>query len=637
MSKKSGGLFEQHVVKFVFGIVGLVSIWLLLTCFVSSPNKVIYNGKKLSPGQIDTYVLEHARHLEQKLRRPPEIHEPYKPKINEFVAKMDSAIGEIDAGVYVPAPPYKEGQVIDDRKYALPKVGEIDDIEAGHIRAVVYMPTEEISEQKKYGQIETEPNDLDLVTVTARFDVWRLYENFYESFAGSAVEESWRDPCLAKPIFAAVELQRQKQLKDGSWSQWQRLQRSSIDPYKSTFKIIEKLDELPPGGMKVRLLQFDSPAVRAALLQPAAYEIASAEEEWFPPSLYKKYKERIKEMKLLERRQAREQQKQERDRARDEARAERARRMAERARTSASSDVLDDSTAMADESRTTATTRTTRMSRLERLKEREADSERPEQKSEQTRTISTNDIYNEFNKIRITGNTDFSKMRQPLMFWAFDDTARPGESYRYRIRLGVFNPLAGTERIEQRYEHLRENVILWSEFSDVSNIVEIPEILYLFATKAQESTKKVEVTVCRYSLGYWYTKAFWVSPGELIGKVIKYEPSETEQGITLPEQIDYSTGAILVDLVEVNDWFLGRGLRQRRYLDMVYGFGQNKLLHMPVGIRFWANDVQFKFNEIKKLEKMSKKPWRDFGTRTGPSEKDMQGAEGEYMEPDVFY
>ena len=611
MVKKGGGFFEEHIEKIVLGAVGLLCLWLFTARVLISPNYVRYDGRKFTSGQIDRYIRSQAGRLEERLSRSPEPPEQYPVKVNDFIARMDSAISGIDGGLYPPVPAFSLGGIIDDRKYSLPQIGRLEDVEVGHIRAVVYVPVEEVYEQKTYMQVQNEPNDIDFVTVSAKFDVARLYEDFFESFAGSSVEQSWRDPCLAQPVFAAVELHRQQQLAGGRWSDWQVIPRTRIDHRREMFRIVEVLAELPAGGLKVRMLQFDNAQVQADLLQPAAYKIASAEEKWFPPLLHRKYLQRIKEIKVRQRRQVRQMEKEDRERYLEKARAD---RIAKRAAQKAA--VSDESTGSLDEGKKSRTTK-------QRQRQRGREPGRLERSTEATRALSTADIYEQFSNILITAETDFAWMRDPVLFWAHDDTVEPGKKYRYRVRLGVFNPIAGTNQFAEGDEQLRNQVILWSRLSDVTKVVEVPRVLYFFSWKVQETLKRVEVIVCRYVLGYWYMKPFVVSPGEVIGKVAKYEPGGAEAGVVVPERIDYSTEAVLMDVVAVNDWLRTRGLQPRRYVDMLHSFDGSVVEHMPIGMRFWADDVRLKFNQIKRLANEVKKPLRAWGSRI-----DEMGIEG---------
>jgi len=152
----------------------------------------------------------------------------------------------------------------------------------------------------------------------------------------------------------------------------------------------------------------------------------------------------------------------------------------------------------------------------------------------------------------------------------------------------------------------------------VTEPVEIPKTLYFFPREIQEAARTVTIRICRYVLGYWYGKDFPVKVGEVIGKAVEYEAEaeatdETAQApedVTVPETIDYSTGAVLVDIVPVSDWDGGNNLRARNYFDMLYSFDAVNIKHMPIKTRYWTDELQAKFNEIKKLEEELKEPLR---------------------------
>ena len=613
MRKKGTNFFEEHVEKIVLAGVVLVCIWFLITHVLIGPNYIKYDNKKFGPGEIDSYISKQAEVLEEKLNRKPEPKQPYKPRFDDFTALLDSTIRDIDTDLIIPQPIITK-DVNDNRAYRLPLLGEANDISVEHIRAVAYVPTEVVNEENTYSQEGSEPNDIDFVTVEAKFDVVGLYDKFYESFTGENVREEWRDPCLAKPIFAAIQLQRQELLPTGSWSDWQVVPRANIDHRKKTFEVIEDLEDLPAGGIKVRLLQFDNPVVRMDLLQPEAYRIASAKEEWFPPSLRKEYLEYQREIDVQEKRDARAAEKKEREQGR------------ERSRT---------------------TTRRpggggppgygggggpfggggggppigggglgARSSSRSRRRARKPERERPE-KTEEISKKTTTDVYEKFNDILLTEQKDIAEMDEPLLFWAHDDTVELEKSYRYRIRLGVFNPVAGTNQFSKQDKSLRNKVILWGNFSGASEAVHIPGKLYFFPTNIQEATETVTVQVARYVLGYWYSKDFTVKQGEVIGKVSEYKitKEEQEKNVTVPKTVDYTTGAVLVDVMPVNDWSGGKNLRPRHYFDVLYSFDGTDIDHIPVKSRNWDEQLQVKYGEIKKSEKEPKEPLQDWGTK----------------------
>jgi hypothetical protein len=639
MRKKGGNFFEEHVEKIVLAPVVLVFIWLLITRVVISPNKVVlYAGVKLGPGDIDRRISQEAELLKLKLEGKPEPLPPYKPRVDAFTGLVDLPIGDIDIGLYWPLPIHSSTDVRDKRKYSVPWVGEVTDTTVSYIRAVAYEPVMEIDEENQYDMTVSRPNDIDFVTVEARFDVPGLYGRFYDSFAGGDVEkEGWRDPCLAEPVFAAVQLQRQELGADGSWGQWQILPRTRIDLHKKMFESVEEVGDLPPGGIKVRLLQFDDAEVRMALMQPEAYKIASAKEEWFPPSLHKKYVEYRQEIETEKERRAKETERLEREEEREKIRKEREElRKDRRGRTSETGLLSNqyggrrDSMRREDRLGTGRGGRGTRsrrdrgdlgdgtevLSRREEREERAREREARMAELRETSRTTLEDIYKELEDILITEKTNLKKLREPLLFWAHDDTLEPGNSYRYRIRLGVFNPIAGTNRFREQDEDLKNKIVLWSEFSEVEEIVKVPETLYFFPRDVKEAARVVTVNVARYTLGYWYSKDFMVKPGEVIGKVAEFEPADGEKILpTTPETIDYTTGVVLVDVVTVNDWSGGRNMYARRYYDMLYSFDGDNIEHIPVSTRYWDEELRVKLSEITRSQKEPKEPLRVWDTR----------------------
>ncbi|MDD5327061.1 MAG: hypothetical protein PHY02_04510 [Phycisphaerae bacterium] len=608
MSKKDSNFFEEHVEKIVLVVVGLVCFWLFITRVLFSPNYVKYDNDKFDAGSIDNHISKQTDALEMRLNRKPEPGQPYQPQADKFIALLDSAISDIDIGLSLPQPVISSRGISDNKAYRIPLIGEVNEVSVEHIRAVAYVPKEEAGTENVYDQSNSEPNDIDFVTVEAKFNVSGLYKRFHECFAGEHIPQDWRNRRLANPVFAAVQLQRQKLLSDGSWSDWQTVPRSKIDPRKEMFKIVEYVNDLPAGGVKVRILQFDDAKVKMDLLQPDAYQIASAKEEWFPPSLHRKYTDYQRERNVIERREAAAEKREEREGKRPERQG---RTTPTDTRSATSGRTPTESRGERGAAPVTARRTPSRKT------ERDLGNERPQKGKEVSITIE--DIYQGFNEISITESTDFTGMDEPLLFWAHDDTAEPGESYRYRIRLGVFNPIAGTNQFGEQDKSLKNKVVLWSKFSDTTETVNIPETLYIFPRDVQEATMTVTVQVSKYVLGYWYSKDFMVKQGEVIGEAGEYKITEDEEqrAVTVPKTVNYATGAVLVDIVPVNDWSGGNNLHARHFLDMLYSFDGKNIEHLPTKTRYWAESLLSKFNEIKRAEKEPKEPLRGWEGQAG--------------------
>jgi hypothetical protein len=266
-------------------------------------------------------------------------------------------------------------------------------------------------------------------------------------------------------------------------------------------------------------------------------------------------------------------------------------------------------------------------------------------------------IYDEYKEVKLTKETNFARMREDMMFWAHDDTVEPQKSYQYRIRLGVFNPVAGMNQVNERDAALSNKVILWSDFSNVTETVEIPGTLYFFAREVQEAAKTVSISVCRYMLGRWHKEDFIVGRGEVIGDVVETEPEEPEETetarssrrdslrrtgrrlsttatargrssveATVPEMIDYETGAVMVDTMAVSDWTGDKNMRTRHYYDLLYSYDGTNIEHMPVGMTYWDEDLRTAYSKISRLVKEEAEPFKPWsGGRGG-----MEGMGGDF-------
>jgi hypothetical protein len=232
-------------------------------------------------------------------------------------------------------------------------------------------------------------------------------------------------------------------------------------------------------------------------------------------------------------------------------------------------------------------------------------------------------LYGELEKLLIKEETNLSTMSEPLVFWAIDDTVEPGKNYRYRVRLGVFNPVAGTEKVSERDESSKDDTILWSAFSNETKSVHIPKMLYIFPLRV--AAKVVTFQVSRYLMGYWYNWNFVVQQGETIGTVVQNKAADAEeasakQDVVLPESVDYSTGAVLVDVTTVNGSSGaggGAGPTPRSPSDVLCSYDGKTMEHLPVGYGSWPKELQIRFNEIKKLADRTKKPWRRWADTFG--------------------
>jgi hypothetical protein len=485
--------------------------------------------------------------------------------------------------------------------------------------------------------------------------------------------------------------------------------RSRVESNRELFRVFERIGDLPPGGLDVRLMQFSPENVAMGLLQPESYQIASVEEEWFPPTYYSKFKDLQRKVDSEKRRDEKE--KDHKQTAPTDVRRDATNRGGQaggmygptqgggrgtpgagrgrgtpggmpggdpmynqqqrggRGGRTAGGPGMGGDPMMAGRGRSTK--------RGGPGDQMYGDMYGMPGEPGMRRKSTTNEVYWEFAKEMIAYREDLSKRDKPLLFWVFDDTVEPGKTYQYRVRLGVFNPVAGTDQIVDRDIDKKDQVILWSPYSPVTQPIEVQKRIYLFAKDVQDKASMATVEVARYSLGYWRSQDFQVKLGETIGKEMEpkkeddknrnrarmgggygyppgagpgadritgmrggppmgpgampgYMPPTPDQQ-NVPKAVNYRTGKVLVDLVPVNDWGNAPNLHPRMYHDMLYTDDGTRIEHMPVNASNWPKDLASAYQYIQTEKHKDPQPFRAFnkgGMRGRGGRGGMGGMEG---------
>jgi uncharacterized membrane protein YgcG len=632
MSKKRDNLFVRYVDKVVLGIIGILCLCLLWVFVLNSSTQEI-DGKKLGPGEIDNYIeKQQARQLLSRLEEAPEPKTYNKDRAAQFAEKFACSINNISDDVYISIPCYAGKVSVDSRVYQVPEIGEIDDVAVERVRSVAYVPVEPIGLNNPYTMVVTELGDIDFVTVEASFDVASLYKNFGQRFTGRAVRRDWHDKNLAKPVFAVVELERRRMLDNSGFGDWQLVPRTKIDYLKDMLgDIPEKIGD--KHTVNLLMVKFDEFSVQKDILQPEAYDFAASNENWLTPRFHKEY---AKLLKAEEEKLRKEQQQLDKGIGGRGGRGGQAgmggmtggRRGTgggrfggggtRGARTGASASGTRDRRAGTGGRRDNRGGRTNARTRTDYGRSGTADSARAlEDDKRKKKERKAEDVYKDFQKVLMTDKTKLDNKREPLVFWAHDDTVVPGKSYQYRIRLGVFNPIAGRDWFREDQQHFKEEPILWSKYSEATETVSVPLMMHFFPLDvALGEEKSVQIKVAKYHNGKWRSEDFKVRPGEMIGKVVEKQLKEGQgsrrlsgygqvaggSGSDSKEVVDYSTGAALVDVIQTSDWMGVNVLRQRDYADVLYTKDDVSIEHLAVKNRNWPTQLQQQFNVIKAAE-----------------------------------
>jgi hypothetical protein len=112
-----------------------------------------------------------------------------------------------------------------------------------------------------------------------------------------------------------------------------------------------------------------------------------------------------------------------------------------------------------------------------------------------------------------------------IRFWVHDATAQPGEKYRYRLRVGVNNPLFGRGALlkaEQKSE--ADASIVRGPWSEWSSPVEVDRSEYFFVTsvtpRSELGEARVSVELFKFYLGYYRKQTAGMNIGDpLVGDI----------------------------------------------------------------------------------------------------------------------
>lgn len=592
MKKKLLDILEKHIDKLILGVIGILSLAILWMFVIGSPYAVKYGSGKAGPGQIDKQIKTKAERLDSILKGKA-TEDPKKYSGNhaaEYVRTL--AAIDINENIFIPMPG-AGAVVLEDRSYKKPSIPPVTDVDVEVIRTAYFVPTEKIDSTVTYKDVQKEVGDLDLVSVQASLDVTSLYKSFQNCFDGRTVPADFRDETLAVPIFAAVQLQRQKKLENGQWTLWQTVERTKIDHRKEIFQVPQKIENVELGGIDLLVMNFGELEIQQDLLQPAPYDVAASNAEWLPPTLHKELSELIEKEESIKARESR-----------------------NKGRSGSGLSMYGES-----DRRYSGRLRTNR----------------PQEQ------VRTSDIIREdYQYMMLSDIVDLSTLSDELLtVWAHDDTVVPSNTYRYRIRVGLFNPTAGKGWFKGADAAFRDDVILWTEYSDTTEDVALARMMHFFPLKvARDNDKLASIQVSKFYQGKWQSHEFEVAVGDTIGEEITIEPEARESGSFYNrrraaeelEKIDFTSDAVFVDIVESGQSSLG-GYSSKAYQEILFTRDGETIEHLGLGKRSWSKDLLAAFNRVAEDEDL-------VFTLTGSSRSSIGvrgGGESGYDDEDDFF
>ena len=586
MGRTKSNIIELFIDKAVLAAAAIAALWILLAFVIGSPNSVKFNGEKIPPSKIDVTIRDEAENLQKKLQEKVQDGNQYKPQTSGYLALVENSVKIADANVNFPMPDYPANIGPGDRKYQLPKIGQIEKPSIAVVTMAAFVPTEELSNEVTYDKAEAKLEDIDLVTVESSINAKQLYDDFRSAFAGKNIPEEQKEEQYAKPVFAKVELQRRMLLEDGSWSQWTEVPRTKISQKKS-LELPAQADEY---GAQIALEQFAKSEVRDEVLQPPVYDNAIPVEKWICPPLYNERQKKIEKEKEEFKKQQLE--------------AEKTKKLQDKVAPKRQPSVQP-KTPPQSQRTPKSTPQTVTPHQVQPQKQPKPSAPAATENRQQPKT----DEDQQFNELVLSEKTNPAGFEK-LVFWAHDDTAVSGEKYQYRIRIGILNPIAGKPWFNEDQKDLQSQVVLFSNFSesDPNKPVEIPRHLYFFATDNRENEKgrfldkTAEIKVARYTLGNWVTKTFSVKIGDKIGDVIEATGTSLEKAGIQADSIDLSTGNVMVDTRRATEWAGTGALRAKEFYELLYSKPGQDIQTMPIKERYWPEEIIKVYKEIDDAE-----------------------------------
>jgi len=590
-------ILENQIDKIVLGVIALISLFLLWVYVIGSPYSVEIDRRRLGPGDIDRYIKQKVEQALPAMEQPavPVVYD--KTYLADFDQYVRCAVPQLST-LSVPYPGAGDIVIEEERMYALPQIPPLTDVAVAALRGAAQLPTEEIGPDRPYKQVVCELGDIDLITVSAKLNVQNLYNNFMQSFKGPRLKSSWQDPVLAKPVFAKLELQRRVKQGDGTWGDWETVPRAKIDAYKKLLEELPMTLEQAQLGVGIWRSQFENTNVQFDILQPEAYTFTISRTEWMPPKFLLEAFDILKKEEQAQERKRREEQ--------------------SRQRTTPN---------VTDPTRPTPQRRQpVQPQRPQQQQTRPGTARRGGQDEllmgpgfEKERTIT--DVKNDMQKEILKEKDNIEIRKDPLLVWAHDDTAVPGKTYQYRIRLGVFNPIAGKDWFQSDQVAFKNQTVLWSSYTDPTPEVYVPKRVYVFPMEvilkadASKAVEGVKVEVDKYYLGQWRDFDFDVYPGQIIGYEVEDVDKKTDPKtapavmgefmpmmageLGQPQKVDFTTDLMLVDIIQKALW------NKRPVYQMLYYDKEQRMQQIAVGRTNWSVDIRRDYEEIQNAKQQA--------------------------------
>jgi len=172
------------------------------------------------------------------------------------------------------------------------------------------------------------------------------------------------------------------------------------------------------------------------------------------------------------------------------------------------------------------------------------DAQKGREKPQQVRPDVTGPVPRMLEPVEFIANPE---TEDPAVFF-HDDTVAPGKTYRYRMRVRLWNRYVG-RRAALRDPSQAEKTLLEGEWSLPSAPVTVAPKRHFFVVAQQFGQPVARVEVFTWHEGNWLRESFDASVGDVIGGSRQVKTGkEDDRGRSIRETVDFSTDAIVLDL-----------------------------------------------------------------------------------------
>ena len=137
-----------------------------------------------------------------------------------------------------------------------------------------------------------------------------------------------------------------------------------------------------------------------------------------------------------------------------------------------------------------------------------------------------------------------------LTVWVDDGSVGAGKTYRYRVRLWLWNRLVGRRgAVEDAAD--ADRAVLVGAWSQPSEPIKAAPRTHFFVLGPSVGERAANVEVWKWHRGRWLRKLFTVAVGDVIGGVRTVRLGERDEfDRPIREEVDFDTGVVLLDLFE---------------------------------------------------------------------------------------